>query len=233
MPLPFASSTGSPASPASGPRRRDAAKTRQLLLDAARRRFAEDGYAATTVRDIADDAGVNVALISRYFASKEGLFEACLKTAGEELRRSTGEVGLDGIPEAIARHIAESSAGSVAGQLVILLRSSGDERADQIRLDVLRSSAARLAALADGTAKPGSAAQSRSSAAQPGDTSPAGVDDPDRLLRAEVVLAAAIGIALLRTTSIEPLSSAGVDELTGPLHDLVEALLGDNRGRDS
>ncbi|MFF5290366.1 TetR/AcrR family transcriptional regulator [Paractinoplanes globisporus] len=202
VPLPFASSTGSPASPASGPRRRDAAKTRQLLLDAARRRFAEDGYAATTVRDIADDAGVNVALISRYFASKEGLFEACLKTAGEELRRSTGEVGLDGIPEAIARHIAESSAGSVAGQLALLLRSSGDERADQIRLDMLRSSAGRLAALAG--------------------------DGPDRLLRAEVVLAAAIGITLLRTsTGIEPLSSAGVAELTSPLRDLVGALLGD------
>ncbi len=30
----------------------------------ARRRFADDGYAATTVRDIADDAGGNVALTS-------------------------------------------------------------------------------------------------------------------------------------------------------------------------
>ena len=67
------------------PRRRDAASTRQLLLDAARRRFARDGYAATTVRDIADDAGVNVALISRYFDSKEGLFEACLAAAVDEL----------------------------------------------------------------------------------------------------------------------------------------------------
>jgi AcrR family transcriptional regulator len=37
-------------------RSRDAAKTRQLLLDSARRRFAHDGYSATTVRDIAADA---------------------------------------------------------------------------------------------------------------------------------------------------------------------------------
>src|SRR5687768_16792368 len=58
--------------------RRDAARTRRRLLEAARRRFARDGYATSTVRDIADDAGVNVALISRYFTSKEGLFEACL-----------------------------------------------------------------------------------------------------------------------------------------------------------
>src|SRR3954467_2700576 len=90
--------TDAPPRPSSPPR--DAGRTRQLLLDAARRRFAEDGYAATTVRDIAEDAGVNVALTSRYFTSKEGLFEACLSTAGEELRRSTGDVGLDQLPAA-------------------------------------------------------------------------------------------------------------------------------------
>ena len=37
-------------------RSRDAAGTRQLLLQAARIRFARDGYSATTVRDIANDA---------------------------------------------------------------------------------------------------------------------------------------------------------------------------------
>ena len=50
---------------------RDAANTRRLLLSSARRRFAQDGYSATRVRDIAADAGVNVALINRYFSSKE------------------------------------------------------------------------------------------------------------------------------------------------------------------
>ncbi len=65
------------------PRRRDAAETRNLLLTAARSRFAANGYTATTVREIADDAGVNVSLISRYFSSKEGLFEACLLGAAD------------------------------------------------------------------------------------------------------------------------------------------------------
>jgi Transcriptional regulator len=69
------------------PRRpRDARATRALLLAAALRRFTQDGYDTTTVRQIAEDAGVNVALISRYFGSKEGLFEACLELAGEELQ---------------------------------------------------------------------------------------------------------------------------------------------------
>ncbi len=64
---------------------RDAAATRRALVRAARRRFATDGYRATTVRQIAADAGVNVALINRYFESKEGLFEACMMRTSDEL----------------------------------------------------------------------------------------------------------------------------------------------------
>src|SRR5690242_3532128 len=92
-------------------RRRDAAQTRAALLDAARCRFARDGYAATTVRDIADDAGVNVALISRYFSSKEGLFEQCLTSAIDELRQVTGDVPLDRIAESIALQSADPHGG--------------------------------------------------------------------------------------------------------------------------
>ncbi|WP_433362110.1 TetR/AcrR family transcriptional regulator [Actinoplanes sp. CA-142083] len=182
------------------PRRRDAAKTRQLLLEAARRRFAEDGYAATTVREIADDAGVNVALISRYFASKEGLFEACLKGAGEDLRRTTGEIGRDQIAATMASHIADSSSsGAIAGQLALLLRSSGDERADQIRLEVLRTSTERLAAVAGGD---------------------------DALLGAQIVFATAIGISLLRSSiRMEPIASATEAQLEAHLRNLVDALL--------
>ncbi|NGP17013.1 TetR/AcrR family transcriptional regulator [Devosia aurantiaca] len=53
---------------------RDAIATQERLLLAARRRFADQGFELTTVREIADDAGVNVALISRYFGGKEDLF---------------------------------------------------------------------------------------------------------------------------------------------------------------
>src|SRR6266516_3505303 len=56
-------------------RSRNAAETRAALLAAARVRFARDGYEATNLRNIAADVGVNVALISRYFGSKEGLFQ--------------------------------------------------------------------------------------------------------------------------------------------------------------
>ncbi|GAA1461625.1 TetR family transcriptional regulator [Williamsia maris] len=55
---------------------RNAPRTRAALVSAARKRFADDGFAATTVRAVAADAGVDAALVMRYFGSKRGLYEA-------------------------------------------------------------------------------------------------------------------------------------------------------------
>ncbi|WP_229072744.1 TetR/AcrR family transcriptional regulator [Actinoplanes sp. DH11] len=184
------------------PRRRDAAATRQLLLDAARRRFAEDGYSATSVRDIATDAGVNVALISRYFTSKEGLFRACLRGTVDDLKQSVFE---NTTLESATGLIAEKVGGphtEQPNQLLLLLRSSGDEAAEQIRLDTLGSLGRRLAVAAGG---------------EP--------DDPELLLRAQLVLAAALGTVILRAARLQPLATAGQDELTGCFQNLVAALL--------
>ena len=65
-------------------RRRDAAATQQALLDAAAKLFAERGFDRTTVRDIAGEAGVNQALLFRYFGTKEALFEAVMARGGRE-----------------------------------------------------------------------------------------------------------------------------------------------------
>ena len=46
------------------------------IIEATEKLFAERGYEGTSVRDIAQDAGVNVAMISYYFGSKEKLLEA-------------------------------------------------------------------------------------------------------------------------------------------------------------
>src|SRR4029078_8177484 len=46
------------------------------ILEAAERLFGAHGYEGTSVRDIAQEAGVNLAMISYYFGSKEGLLEA-------------------------------------------------------------------------------------------------------------------------------------------------------------
>jgi len=46
------------------------------IINAAENLFADKGFSSTSVRDIAEEAGVNVAMISYYFGSKEKLMEA-------------------------------------------------------------------------------------------------------------------------------------------------------------
>jgi AcrR family transcriptional regulator len=60
-------------------RKRDADATRAAILEAAKVHFARSGYEGGFLRDIAADAGVDAALINRYFGGKDGLFAAALK----------------------------------------------------------------------------------------------------------------------------------------------------------
>ncbi|WP_031476773.1 TetR/AcrR family transcriptional regulator [Streptomyces bicolor] len=57
-------------------RRSDA--TRKAILDAARERFATDGYDRATIRAIAKDAGIDPSMVMRYYGNKEGLFAAAV-----------------------------------------------------------------------------------------------------------------------------------------------------------
>jgi len=61
------------------------------IIETAERLFAERGFDGTSVRDIADEAGVNVAMISYYFGSKEKLMEALfeLRVGSIKLRVET------------------------------------------------------------------------------------------------------------------------------------------------
>ncbi len=49
--------------------------TEEKIKEAARKIFHKKGYAATRTRDIAEEAGVNLALLNYYFRSKEKLFD--------------------------------------------------------------------------------------------------------------------------------------------------------------
>jgi TetR/AcrR family transcriptional regulator len=65
-------------SPPPDERQRDAQRTREALLDAARAEFAAQGLAGARVSEIAARAGVNKQLISYYFGGKEGLYQAII-----------------------------------------------------------------------------------------------------------------------------------------------------------
>jgi AcrR family transcriptional regulator len=60
------------------------ADTREKLLRAATALFAEKGFDGATVKEIAEQAGVNISLISYHFNGKEGVFRACLERFGRE-----------------------------------------------------------------------------------------------------------------------------------------------------
>jgi AcrR family transcriptional regulator len=55
------------------------------IVAAACRAFGERGYAATSVADIAEAAGISKPLIYNYFGSKDGLHAACVRHANAEL----------------------------------------------------------------------------------------------------------------------------------------------------
>lgn len=63
------------------PRKRDAEATRGAILEAAKGQFARLGYDRAALRDIAAEAGADVALIKRYFGGKEALFTEALKAS--------------------------------------------------------------------------------------------------------------------------------------------------------
>lgn len=58
--------------------------TRQRLLDAAERLFAERGFRAVTMRDIASEAGVELSLTTHHFGSKQILSEKVLLRRADE-----------------------------------------------------------------------------------------------------------------------------------------------------
>lgn len=57
--------------------------SRDVLIQAAKRVFARQGYDGATVKDLAEESGLNVSLVSYYFGGKEGLYRACLEAAGK------------------------------------------------------------------------------------------------------------------------------------------------------
>ncbi|WP_210520297.1 TetR/AcrR family transcriptional regulator [Hymenobacter terricola] len=63
--------------------------TEERIKEAARKMFLQKGYAATRVRDIAQEAGINIALLNYYFRSKEKLFDLVML---EKLQQFAGEL---------------------------------------------------------------------------------------------------------------------------------------------
>jgi len=100
--------------------------TRNDILSVARKSFSESGFAKTTIRKIADAAGVDVALVIQYFGSKDALFGETLAIAPESLQKIevavTGPV--EGVAERLIRTFLEIWEGEESEPFIAMYRAS-------------------------------------------------------------------------------------------------------------
>jgi len=68
-------------------RRPGVSTTKQAVLNAARSQFAAHGFAATTIRSVALEAGVDASLVMQFFRSKPELFAAVMELPPSVLSR--------------------------------------------------------------------------------------------------------------------------------------------------
>ncbi len=187
------------------PRPSKAAITRGIILEAARRRFLQESYDSVGLRDIARDAGVDVALVSRYFGSKESLFRQVLGVGSKDEILPAGLKDQD-IPAFLTGLFLEQGGeegGEHLERLLIMLRSASSPIASQIvretlKTDILLPLAERL----EGEA-------------------------PE--VRASLSMAVWMGLTVLRTVmSVKPLCDEA-RHITPRLEQLFEAALRDGR----
>jgi AcrR family transcriptional regulator len=184
------------------PRRRDAAATRQSLLMAARVLVAQHGVEGTSTRDVATAAGVNQALVYRYFGSKEKLFAEAVG-GGPNL---TGEVIADtplaDLPHVLLGHALDVSAATGergSGISTFVTAANDDTIRTILRERISVSFGTELAARLDG---------------------------PDATLRAELLAALITGIGFLREKVGTPaIASADRETLGAYVDRMAETLL--------
>src|SRR5262245_16212312 len=179
-------------------------RNKQRIVEVAREHF-KHGYEQATVRGIAADAGVDVAMVYYFFGNKEGLFTAAVIDIPEHPLHQLPTLlddGPDGIGERLVRRFIERwDEGDTFEPLLTIWRSAADQPlARKLLHDTLAGPVAeRLAA------------EFR-------------VDDP--VLRVELVASHLMGLAFARyQLRIEPIASVGIDELVAWLGPTVQRYL--------
>ncbi|WP_448005659.1 TetR/AcrR family transcriptional regulator [Agromyces bauzanensis] len=114
-----------PGSPRSG------AATRERIRLAARERFARDGFERTTIRQVAGDAGVDPALVMRYFGSKPQLFA---DAAQLDIRLPRlADVPRDRLGVVLARHFLDRWEADDTLQAILRAATTHPEAAERMR----------------------------------------------------------------------------------------------------
>ena len=173
-------------------RRPGQSTTRDEIVAAARESFAKRGYDGTSLRAVAASAGVDPALVRRFFGSKEGLLVAALTATlspGERLAEVMSH-DLDSLGEQIIGHVLSVWEKPASRDVLIgMIRSAcTNARAARLLRDFFAGQVlARLASA---------------------------LDDDEALLRASLVGSQIVGLAFYRyVLKVEPLASASAETL--------------------
>lgn len=179
--------------------------TREAVLEAARRRFAEAGYDGASIRAIAAAAGVDPALVPHFFGSKEQLFREAVAWPFEPsaLAPAILDGSAAGLGERLARvFLQQWEDPATRGSLLAVLRGAltHEESATLLRRFLRDQLFRRLAHVLEGA---------------------------DRDLRVELAAAHLLGVAIVRhLLRLEPLASASVDDLVTRLGPALDRDLG-------
>jgi AcrR family transcriptional regulator len=179
--------------------------TRDEILRAARRLFAENGYPKTTMRAVAREAQVDAALIHHFFVSKEGLFDAAVRDAFHpaELIDSVLDQGTENIGERLVRGLLEIwTDPETRDPMLAIVRSavSYDEAADIIGNFVTSAAVGRIVTAVNAATNPE--------------------------LRATLIGSQLIGLVMLRyVIKVEPLASVDQDVLVRSIGPVIDRCL--------
>lgn len=178
--------------------------TRQDILVAARRIFAERGYSGATMRAIAHEAKVDAALVHHFFGSKDGVFNAAVQATVDpaELLPPVIEPGIDGLgPRLLRMFLWLWSAPETRDSMLAVMRSAvaHPEAARLLREFMLENVLAPIAGE---------------------------IDKPDADLRMTMVSSHLVGLAMLRfVIKVEPIASTDEDELVRVLGPVLQHYL--------
>lgn len=178
--------------------------TRQDVLDAARRVFADRGYQHASLRAIAAEAGVDAGMVRHFFGDKAGLFRAAMELPVDPatiLPVLLGP-GLDGLGERVVRFFVSVWDDPVArGPFLSLIRSVAghEESATMFRQFITEQMLGPLAAA---------------------------IGRPNARLRATLVGSQLVGLAMVRyVVKVEPLASASADQVVAAVAPTIQRYL--------
>jgi AcrR family transcriptional regulator len=188
---------GDHARPRGGPR---SAGTRAAILAAARAQFAEAGYERATIRGIAAAAGIDPAMVIRYYGSKAGLFAAAA-AIDLSVPDLTGVAAPDMGLTLVKHFIGLWESDLADTTLALLLRSA---MADDVAAERVRQT------FAEQVAGPITAA----------------LGTPDAGQRAGLIGAQLLGVVLCRyLLRLEPIASVKTEDLIANLSPAVQRYL--------